>query len=226
MTSINTTKNESDLSLPLTKFAKKPKSKNINHIADIKVSENIKVHIVKEFIEPMYINDVKNSIKGKKCWKLTGQIFETMSKILVAIGGIISFSSGYYSNPTLGFVAGSVSTVSLAMLQFSSFSYGENKKQSSELNILLTKLDIDTIPELNRDVDKNDDSKNDNSKNINNDEINSLKKIIEELKDEQHNIISISDISPKSDISQNDQKLSIDSIIIENQNQNQNQIVV
>ena len=224
MTSINTTKNDSELILP---FTKKSKSKNINHIADIKVSENIKVHIVKEFIEPMYINDVKNTIKGKKCWKLTGQIFETMSKILVAIGGIISFSSGYYSNPTLGFVAGSVSTVSLAMLQFSSFSYGENKKQSSELNILLTKLDIDTIPELNRDVDKNDDSKN-----INNDEINSLKKIIEELKDEQHNIssslIPVSDISAKLDIASNDQKLSVDSIIIENQNQNpnQNQIVV
>ena len=227
MTSINTTKNESELNLP---FTKKSKSKNINHInhinhiADIKVSENIKVHIVKEFIEPMYINDVKNSIKGKKCWKLTGQIFETMSKILVAIGGIISFSSGYYSNPTLGFVAGSVSTVSLAMLQFSSFSYGENKKQSSELNILLTKLDIDTIPELNRDVDKNDDSKN-----INNDEINSLKKIIEELKDEQHNIssasipvsVSVSDISPKLDIASNDQQLIVDSIIIENPNQNQ-----
>ena len=237
MTSINTTKNESVINSPFTKKTK-TKSKNINHIADIKVSENIKVHIVKEFIEPMYINDVKNTIKGKKCWKLTGQIFETMSKILVAIGGIISFSSGYYSNPTLGFVAGSVSTVSLAMLQFSSFSYGENKKQSSELNILLTKLDIDTIPELNRDVDKNDDHKNDDSKNINNDEINSLKKMIEELKDEQHNIISITDVSSnsdvssksdilsKSDISLNDQKLSIDSIIIENQNLNQNQIVV
>ena len=216
MTSINTTKNESELNLPFTKKTK-TKSKNINHIADIKVGENIKVHIVKEFIEPMYINDVKNTIKGKKCWKLTGQIFETMSKILVAIGGIISFSSGYYSNPTLGFVAGSVSTVSLAMLQFSSFSYGENKKQSSELNILLTKLDIDTIPELNRDVDKNDDSKN-----INNDEINSLKKIIEELKDEQHNISSESKpVSPKLYIASNDQQLIVDSIIIENPNQNQ-----
>jgi hypothetical protein len=211
MTSINGTKNLPEVKSP---FTKKPKSKNINNIADIKVSENIKVHIVKEFIEPMYINDVKNTIKGKKCWKLTGQIFETMSKILVAIGGIISFSSGYYSNPTLGFVAGSVSTVSLAMLQFSSFSYGENKKQSSELNILLTKLDIDTIPELNRDVDKNDDSK---TINTNNDEINSLKKIIEELKDEQNSTSSISDIS------QNDQKLIINSIIIENENQNQNQ---
>ncbi len=126
---------------------------NFKSKPDKKVSENIKLQIVKELIEPMYINDVKNIIQGKKCWRLTGQIFETMSKILVAIGGIISFSSGYYNNPTLSFVAGSVSTVSLATLQFSSFSYGENKKQSSELNILLEKLEIDSIPELNRQID-------------------------------------------------------------------------
>ena len=132
------------------------KPKQINHTSDINIGENIKVHIVKEFIEPMYVRDVSNAIKTKKCWKVTGQIFETMSKVLVAIGGIISFSSGYYSNPTLAFAAGTVSTVSLAMLQFSSFSYGENKKQSSELNILLTKLDIDTIPELNRDAYRSD----------------------------------------------------------------------
>jgi hypothetical protein len=135
--------------------------KPVNHLADIEVGENIKVQIMKDLIEPMYISDVKSAIKEKKCWKFTGQVFETLSKVLVAVGGIISFSSGYYSNPTLGFVAGSVSTVSLAMLQFSSFSYGQNKKQSSELNILLTKLDIDTVPELSREVlfKSDDDSK-------------------------------------------------------------------
>jgi len=104
---------------------------------------------------------VKNAIKEKKCWRVTGQVFETMSKVLVAIGGIISSSSGYNSNPTLGFVAGSVSTVSLAMLQFSSFSYGQNKKQTSELNLLLTKLNLDTVPELSREVlFKSDDDSN------------------------------------------------------------------
>ena len=131
---------------------KNAKPKKVNHVSDIVVGDDIKVHIVKELIEPMYISDVKNAIKEKKCWKVTGQLFETFSKVLVAVGGILSFSSGYYSYPTLGFVAGSVSTVSLAMLQFSSFSYGQNKKQSSELNILLTKLDIDTVPELSREV--------------------------------------------------------------------------
>jgi hypothetical protein len=72
---------------------------------------------------------------------------------MVAVGSILSFSSGYFSNPNLSFLAGSVSTVSLAMLQFSSFSYSENKKQGTELNIILQKLDLDTIPLLNRNVE-------------------------------------------------------------------------
>jgi hypothetical protein len=36
--------------------------------------------------------------------------------------------------------------MSLATLQFSSFAYSENKKQGQELNILLKKLDLDTVP--------------------------------------------------------------------------------
>ena len=139
-------------------FTKRATPKTINHFADVKIDDDVKLHIVKELIEPMYISDVKTAIREKKCWRVTGQIFETMSKVLVAVGGIISFSSGYYSNPALGFVAGSVSTVSLALLQFSSFSYGQNKKHGSELNILLNKLNIDSVPELNRDGSKNDDS--------------------------------------------------------------------
>jgi len=168
---------------PLTSNYSTSENNNFKSKPEKEISEDIKIQIVKELIEPMYVNDVKSTIQGKKCWRLTGQIFETMSKILVAIGGIISFSSGYYNNPTLSFVAGSVSTVSLATLQFSSFSYGENKKQSSELNVLLEKLNIDTIPELNRQVDMSPSLKKEADSSIEEqkDEINMLKNIIDEL---------------------------------------------
>lgn len=118
--------------------------------AELKISDNIKLEIIKKYIEPSYTNDVDNLLKGKKCWRISGQIFETISKIFVAVGGIISFSSGYFNYPVLGFVAGGISTVSLALLQFSSFSYSENKKQSQELNIILKKLNVDTLPVLER----------------------------------------------------------------------------
>lgn len=120
---------------------------------ELKISDEIKLEILKKYIEPSYTDDVDNLIRGRKCWRITGQIFETISKLLVAAGGIVSFSSGYFSYPVLGFIAGGISTVSLAMLQFSSFSYSENKKQAQELNIILKKLNVDTIPVLERNND-------------------------------------------------------------------------
>jgi hypothetical protein len=120
---------------------------------ELKISDDIKLKILKTYIEPSYTDDVDNLIKGKKCWRISGQIFETISKIFVAVGGIISFSSGYFSYPVLGFVAGGISTVSLALLQFSSFSYSENKKQSQELNLILKKINVETLPVLERNND-------------------------------------------------------------------------
>lgn len=113
---------------------------------DFKIRDAIKLQIVQNLIEPYYIHDIESKIRGKKCWKKTGQIFETLSKVLVAVGGIISFSSGYYKDETLSFFAGTISTLSLATLQFASFAYSENKKQGQELNVLLKKLDLDIVP--------------------------------------------------------------------------------
>jgi hypothetical protein len=115
-------------------------------MTEFNITDNIKIKIVKDLIEPYYIQDIETKIRGKRCWKVTGQTFETISKILVAFGGIISFSSGYYKYPLLSFLAGSVSTLSLATLQFSSFAYLENKRQSQELNSLLKILNIERIP--------------------------------------------------------------------------------
>jgi hypothetical protein len=120
---------------------------------NFKIRDSVKVQIVHELIEPFYLDDIKSMIRGKKCWKLSGQIFETVSKVLVAVGGIISFSSGYFDDPILSFLAGSISTLSLATLQFSSFAYTENKKQGQDLNVLLKKLNLDVIPILERRTD-------------------------------------------------------------------------
>jgi hypothetical protein len=120
---------------------------------NFKISDEVKIKIVHDLIEPFYLEDIKSLIRNKKCWKLSGQIFETVSKILVAVGGIVSFSSGYFNDPILSFFAGSISTLSLATLQFSSFAYMENKKQSQDLNVLLKKLNIDIIPILEKRYD-------------------------------------------------------------------------
>ena len=97
---------------------------------------------------------IKTTIGGKKLWRTLGISLETSSKLMVALGGIFSFSAGFYHDDTLSFVSGSISCMSLALLQVASFSYKENKKQGEELNILLKKLNLDTVPSMVRSEDQ------------------------------------------------------------------------
>ena len=138
---------------------------------DFKIRDVVKIGIVQDLIEPFYVDDIKSMIRGKKYWKLSGQVFETVSKILVAVGSVMSFSSGYFDDPLLGFLAGTISTMSLATLQFASFSYMENKKQGKDLNVLLKKLNLDTIPVLERQQESQHIEQSIYGKNINDDEI-------------------------------------------------------
>lgn len=117
----------------------------------IDIDDATRKYIIDELVEPYYKKTVANTIHGKTCWRKTGITFETLSKVMVALGSIMSFSAGYYHDDTLSFISGSISCLSLACLQFSSFSYKENKKQGDELNVLLKKLKLDTVPALARD---------------------------------------------------------------------------
>ena len=169
-----------------------PKITNMDAKTDSKqkISDDTKSYIVSTLIEPSYKNDINEMINNKKCWRLTGISFETLSKLMVACGGVLSFSSGYFNYPILSFIAGSVSTVSLAFLQFSSFSYTQNKKESEELNLLLKTLDLDTIPVLqltSSPYDSNSNAKMATSpKNYNDD----IKSETSEIANPENNIIS------------------------------------
>jgi len=111
-----------------------------------KVSERVKADIMTTLVEPSYYNDVKETLKGRSCWRISGHVFETLSKIFLAVAGVLSFSAGVYDDKLLSFIAGTFSTVSLATFQLSSYSFKQNKKNTLELNQLLTKLDIEEIP--------------------------------------------------------------------------------
>lgn len=111
-----------------------------------KVSDELKIKIIQNLIEPSYYSDVVETLHGRKCWRLSGHTFESMSKIILAVSGVLSFAAGVYDDKILSFVAGTLSTVSLATFQFSLYAFKQHKKNTLELNMLLNKLDIDTIP--------------------------------------------------------------------------------
>ena len=117
----------------------------------IKVSEDVRREIFK-YVEESYKNDVGDTIGGKKCWKITGMTFETLSKITIALGGVLSFSSGYFNATVLSFVSGSVAVAGLSLLQFATFGFKQSKKRAQELNLMLEKLNLDTVPILEDDM--------------------------------------------------------------------------
>ena len=108
-------------------------------------SNELKLKIEKELLEPSYYDEVKTVIKNKEHWHNVGKIFEVLSKLLISSGCVLSFSSGYYQNPTLSFISGSISTCSLAMIQFSTFCYKEEQKNRVYMSKILSKFHIKSL---------------------------------------------------------------------------------
>lgn len=111
-----------------------------------KIGSILKEQIFKDLIEPSYYSDINETLKGRKCWRRAGHLFESLSKILLAVSSVLSFAAGVYDDKILSFIAGTISTVSLATFQFSLYSMKMHKRNSFELNQLLEQIDIEPLP--------------------------------------------------------------------------------
>ena len=116
-------------------------------MAKYNISNEIKQDILLNLIEPNIKNEISTNIKLKKIFKKTGLTFETLSKFFVGVSSVLSFSTGIYKSGLLTFFAGTSSVVSLVLLQYSSYAYRESKKNTIEINNLLSKLNIENIVE-------------------------------------------------------------------------------
>lgn len=124
-----------------------------------KVRDHVKEGILHNLIEPSYFSDVKETLQGRKCWRISGHVFESMSKILLAASGVLSFAAGVYDDKILSFTAGTLSTISLATFQFSLYSFKQHKKNTLELNQLLSTLQIQEVPVLDVGKDGGEDDR-------------------------------------------------------------------
>jgi len=125
------------------------------HVIDFG-STDFKAHIVNNIIKPNYLEEVKDFTNNRNVWRKRAMRLETCSKLFIGVGGIVSFSSGFYGYPTLSFISGAISTISLVLLQYANFSYKESKKATTDLNILLDNIGIKKIPELNTTTQDNE----------------------------------------------------------------------
>jgi hypothetical protein len=109
---------------------------------------NLRDTIQTTLIQPNYLSEITTFINGRGNWRKMGMIMETSSKIMLGVGSVLSFASSVYSDQRLSFISGSISTLSLVCLQFSVYSFRESKRSTERLNILLTTLKIDPIPDI------------------------------------------------------------------------------
>jgi hypothetical protein len=112
------------------------------------IPNTFKEQIRLDIIQPDYVHEISSFINGRNDWRRVGVMFETASKVCLGIGSVLSFASGVYVNTTLSFAAGSVSTISLVFMQFSTYSFKESKRATEHLNIMLKNLELDVLPEL------------------------------------------------------------------------------
>ena len=113
-----------------------------------RIDDATRDRILKDLISPSYYTEVKSLYGGRVRWRVAGHVFETISKLTVAAGVVLSFAAGFYDNASLSFMAGTFSTASMAAMQFASYCLAESKQDSDQLNTLLTNLKISPIPVL------------------------------------------------------------------------------
>ena len=99
-------------------------------------------------IQPNYVEEITSFLHGRSSWRKIGMILETCSKIMLGAGSVLSFASSVYTDQRMSFISGTLSTLSLVCLQFSSYSFHESKKSTEHLNVLLKSIEVMPLPEI------------------------------------------------------------------------------
>ncbi len=120
------------------------------------VSDDEVDKIRNELVEQSIYRDVKYNINGKSRLKFIADLTETLAHIIIVIGSILAFASGSFNIFYLSFVAGSCNVISVSLLRFSSYAMRESRERTVQVNMILRKIGIGTIPDIAIDSTEND----------------------------------------------------------------------
>lgn len=104
--------------------------------------------IQKELVDTNYYDDVKYNLTSKSRWKFVGDLSEAFSQILIAVGAILAFASGFFGHTLLAFIAGCVSTGAIVFKQFSSYCARESSERTRQVNKILKILGLKEVPDI------------------------------------------------------------------------------
>jgi hypothetical protein len=119
-------------------------------------------HACLKIIKPSLLKDVKEMTHGRAAWRRASVVSETLGKLSSASATVLAFASAAdladSTSHILGFVSGSLGTISMVLILFANFSRAQSIERSDALNLILTKAELDPIPEISRELLVNDDT--------------------------------------------------------------------
>ena len=103
---------------------------------------------IKEKIDKTYEKEINDNLNSWVCCRRAGHILEGVAQVFSVSATIMAFASGFYDNKMLSFISGCLGSMALAVQKTSAFTLKESKERTIALNILLKKINIDTLPEI------------------------------------------------------------------------------
>jgi len=115
------------------------------------INENItavsKEQVIK-LINEIYVDDVKIGLRTRNCYKITGDVCETLAQIFICVGSVISFSAGIWNYNYLSYVAGAFGVFSISLHRFSIYAHGESRERTDETNRILVSIGFGKIVDI------------------------------------------------------------------------------
>ena len=110
-------------------------------------SDKLQTEIVGE-VETSTLRDVKESIRWRYLWTKCSHSLEAIAMACMSVSSILSFAAGYYvSQQWISFLAGTIGTLSLAILRYSTYAKSESRERTKDLNAILERVNISPMPE-------------------------------------------------------------------------------
>jgi hypothetical protein len=107
--------------------------------------------VIINMVNEQYVDDIKCGLCCRSCNKISGDVCETIGKIMIAISAVVAFAAGIWNLNYLSFIAGSLNVAGSSMFILSSYLMKESSDQTQELNRILTSLNMATVVDISQD---------------------------------------------------------------------------
>jgi hypothetical protein len=128
-----------------------PKRKYVKRKTTTRTSRLVSTEI-REMIAMAYKGEVKSIIRWRGIWKKAGDACEAVAKGLTGVSAVFAFAASAVRDEKLAdifsFTSGSIGTVGLVLLTYSSYATKESRQRTTELNNMLDSIGVTPLPDI------------------------------------------------------------------------------